>query len=127
MRIICVIHEIYAKILFRILKLVEIVIKHICQLSTFSMYDKSEHRLLIIGVDGFVGDNIVQCARSKAQKERFLFVLNSRVGSLYSPWQPICGYYHGKERAEAVVRKRFPGTGIALLPGFIYGWRRTKR
>ncbi|KAL7687308.1 putative NAD(P)-binding domain, NAD(P)-binding domain superfamily [Plasmopara halstedii] len=181
-------------------------IKHMCQrsMSTFKAYDKSEHRLLIIGGNGFVGSNILQRAVQKgievrslnpsgkpqwqdvpwidnvdwhmgnvfdknhlakavegvtgvistvgafgdnefmekmcgdativaaeaAQKagvDRFVFVSNSRVGSWYPSWLPIYGYYHGKERAEAAVRERFPDTGVALRPGFIYGWRRTKK
>ncbi|CAI5722845.1 unnamed protein product [Peronospora effusa] len=171
---------------------------------TFKAYDKSEHRLLVVGGNGYVGSNILQRAVQKgvevrslnrsgkpqwqdvpwidevdwhkgdvfdevqlakavegvtgvisavgafgnkefmekvcgdatiqavqaAQKagvERFVFVSNSRVGSYNPPWQPLYGYYHGKERAEAAVHARFPNTGVALRPGFIYGWRRTEK
>ncbi|KAI9911670.1 hypothetical protein PsorP6_009151 [Peronosclerospora sorghi] len=167
-------------------------------------YDKSEHRLLVIGGSGFVGSNILQRAIQKgievralnpsgkpqwqdvswidqvewhkgdvfnetqlekavegitgvistvgafgtnefmekvcgdttihavqaAQRagvKRFAFVSNSRVGSYYPSWMPLYGYYHGKERAEAALLARFPQTGVALRPGFIYGWRRTRK
>ncbi|CAI5713683.1 unnamed protein product [Peronospora destructor] len=121
---------------------------------TFKAYDKSEHCLLVVGGNGFVGINILQravqkgveaCALAKAvegvtgvvsavgafgnkefmekmcgdatiqavqaaQKagvERFVFVSNSRVATYNPPWQPLYGYYHGKERAEAAVHARF--------------------
>ncbi|KAF4141029.1 NAD(P)H-binding [Phytophthora infestans] len=169
---------------------------------TLKAYDKSEHRVLVIGGNGFVGSNILQravqkgievrslnpsgkpqwqdvpwidqvdwhegdvfdekqlakavegvtgvistvgafgsnelmekvCgdativaarAAQKAGAERFVFVSNSRVGSYYPSWLPMYGYYHGKQRAEKAVQSRFPSTGVALRPGFIYGWRRT--
>lgn len=66
-------------------------------------------------------------AAQKAGVERFVFVSNSRVGTRLVSWLPLYGYYHGKERAEAAVRTRFPDTGVALRPGFIFGWRRTKQ
>ncbi|KAF1774885.1 NAD(P)-binding domain [Phytophthora cactorum] len=181
---------------------------------TLKAYDKSEHRVLVIGGNGFVGSNILQravqkgievcslnptgkpqwqdvpgstrwtgagrrvrrqaagqgrrgghgrhldcgCVRQqqfmekmcgdativaaraaqKAGAERFVFVSNSRVGSYYPSWLPMYGYYHGKQRAETAMsrgkaEKRyticilFPNTGVALRPGFIYGWRRTKK
>uniref|UniRef100_A0AAV1TFZ9 NAD(P)-binding domain-containing protein n=1 Tax=Peronospora matthiolae TaxID=2874970 RepID=A0AAV1TFZ9_9STRA len=171
---------------------------------TLKTYDKSEHRLLVVGGSGFVGSNVLQRAVQKgievrslnrsgkpqwqdvpwidqvdwrsgsvfneedlaeavdgvtgvistvgafgsqefmekmcgdatiqvaraAQKsgvERFVFVSNSRVGSCYPSWLPLYGYYHGKERAEAVVQASFPSTGVVLRPGFIYGWRRTAK
>ncbi|KAG3018964.1 hypothetical protein PC128_g15322 [Phytophthora cactorum] len=171
---------------------------------TLKAYDKSEHRVLVIGGNGFVGSNILQravqkgievrslnptgkpqwqdvpwidqvdwregdvfddkqlakavegvtgvistvgafgnnefmekmCgdativaarAAQKAGAERFVFVSNSRVGSYYPSWLPMYGYYHGKQRAETAVKSRFPNTGVALRPGFIYGWRRTKK
>ncbi|KAJ8566678.1 hypothetical protein ON010_g6444 [Phytophthora cinnamomi] len=75
------------------------------------------------------GDATIAAARAaqKAGVERFVFVSNSRVGSYYPSWLPMHGYYNGKERAEAAVQARFPETGVALRPGFIYGWRRTKK
>eukprot|EP00644_Phytophthora_capsici_P018518 jgi/Phyca11/130737/e_gw1.97.116.1 len=171
---------------------------------TLKTYDKSEHRVLVIGGNGFVGSNILQravqkgievrslnpsgkpqwqdvpwidqvdwhegdvfddkqlakavegvtgvistvgafgsnelmeklCgdatiaaarAAQKAGAERFVFVSNSRVGSYFPSWLPMHGYYHGKERAEAAVQARFPDTGVSLRPGFINGWRRTKK
>lgn len=171
---------------------------------TLKAYDKSEHRLLVVGGNGFVGSNILQRAVQKgievrslnpsgkpqwqdvpwidavdwhagdvfneqqlakavegvtgvistvgafgsnelmekmcgdanilavraAQKagvERFVFISNSRVGSYVPSWMPLYGYYNGKERAEAAVQARFPNTGVSLRPGFIYGWRRTKK
>ncbi|RLN66988.1 hypothetical protein BBJ29_006912 [Phytophthora kernoviae] len=171
---------------------------------TLRAYDKSEHRLLVVGGNGFVGSNILQravqkgiqvrslnpsgkplwtdvpwidqvewqegdvfdekqlakavegvtgvistvgafgdnelmekmCgdativaarAAQKAGAERFVFVSNSRVGSYIPTWMPMYGYYNGKERAEAAVQARFPNSGVSLRPGFIYGWRRTKK
>lgn len=34
------------------------------------------------------------------------------------------GYFNGKRRAEARVLSSFPGSGVVLRPGFIYGKRR---
>ncbi|POM66716.1 NAD dependent epimerase/dehydratase [Phytophthora palmivora] len=75
------------------------------------------------------GDSTIVAARAaqKAGAERFVFVSNSRVGSYCPSWMPMYGYYHGKERAERAVQARFPSAGVALRPGFIYGWRRTKK
>lgn len=33
------------------------------------------------------------------------------------------GYFHGKRRAEAALARAFPGAGVALRPGFVYGTR----
>ncbi len=33
------------------------------------------------------------------------------------------GYFHGKRRAEEALAATFPGAGVALRPGFIYGTR----
>ncbi|RLN88441.1 hypothetical protein BBJ28_00007613 [Nothophytophthora sp. Chile5] len=75
------------------------------------------------------GDATILAARAaqKAGVERFVFVSNSRVGSYFPSWLPMHGYYNGKERAEAAVMARFPHTGVSLRPGFIYGWRRSKK
>ena len=54
------------------------------------------------------GDATIAAAQAaqKAGVKRFVFVSNSRVGSYNPPWLPLYGYYHGKERAEAVVQAR---------------------
>ena len=33
------------------------------------------------------------------------------------------GYFQGKRRAEEALASTFPGAGVALRPGFIYGTR----
>ena len=33
------------------------------------------------------------------------------------------GYFQGKRRAEEALALKFPGSGVALRPGFIYGTR----
>ncbi|TDH68907.1 hypothetical protein CCR75_000325 [Bremia lactucae] len=110
-----------------------------------SLFDDKELAKAVEGVTGVIstvgafgsnefmekmcGDATIMAATEaqKAGVERFVFVSNSRVRSGYPSWLPLYGYYHGKERAEAAIREKFPITGVMLSPGFIYGWRRTKQ
>ncbi|CAI5713762.1 unnamed protein product [Peronospora destructor] len=58
------------------------------------------------------GDATIQAvqAAQKAGVERFVFRVQ------LSRWSE-----------QAAVHARFPNTGVALRPGFIYGWRRTEK
>jgi hypothetical protein len=72
-------------------------------------------------------DGILCRAPSQVSPSPFSLI-NTHAPSLFTGgWQAqnflLKGYFQGKKDAEARLFERFPGGGVALRPGFVYGTR----